>query len=170
MSDAARAPITLEPQLAAHAQEMFAVLSDPAIYEYENDPPESVDALRQRYRRLESRGSPDGRELWLNWVVRLSDGPLVGFVQATVHADGVAGIAYVFASAYWGRGVASRAVAAMIDELQASHGVRELTAVLKRRNVRSLRLLQRLSFMPADAARAAAAGIGEDETLMWRRL
>jgi len=26
--------LTLEPQTAAHAEEMFAVLSDPSIYEY----------------------------------------------------------------------------------------------------------------------------------------
>jgi ribosomal-protein-alanine N-acetyltransferase len=30
--------LTLEPQTTAHAEEMFAVLSDPAIYEYENEP------------------------------------------------------------------------------------------------------------------------------------
>jgi hypothetical protein len=30
---------TLEPQVVAHAEEMFLVLSDPAIYEYEGQPP-----------------------------------------------------------------------------------------------------------------------------------
>jgi hypothetical protein len=35
--------LTLEPQTAAHAEEMFAVLSDPAIYEYENQPPPSLE-------------------------------------------------------------------------------------------------------------------------------
>jgi RimJ/RimL family protein N-acetyltransferase len=168
--DPAREAITLEPQVAAHAEEMFAVLSDPAIYEYENDPPESLEALRERYRRLESRRSADGRELWLNWVVRLGDGPLIGYVQATVRPGGVAAIAYIFASAYWGRGFASRAVKALIGELGASHGVRELTAVFKRLNVRSRRLLERLGFELSDAKRAAAAGIGDDELMMERRL
>ena len=39
-----------QPQyyLAAHADEMFVVLSDPAIYEFENAPPASADALRER--------------------------------------------------------------------------------------------------------------------------
>jgi hypothetical protein len=54
--------LTLEPQTAAHAEEMFRVLSDPAIYEYENDPPASLEWLRARFERLESRRSPDGRE------------------------------------------------------------------------------------------------------------
>src|SRR6267154_1901964 len=48
--------LTLEPQTAAHAGEMFAVLSDPAIYEYENEPPPSLEWLRARFTKLESRG------------------------------------------------------------------------------------------------------------------
>ena len=35
--------LTLEPQTAAHAEEMFAVLSGPAIYEYENQPPPALE-------------------------------------------------------------------------------------------------------------------------------
>jgi hypothetical protein len=33
----------LEPQTACHAPEMFKVLSDPAIYEFENNPPQSEE-------------------------------------------------------------------------------------------------------------------------------
>src|SRR5262245_56366218 len=85
------AGVTLEPQVAAHADAMFAVLSDPAIYEHENAPPASADALRDRYRKLETRRSGDGRQEWLNWVVRLADGELTGYVQATVYPDEHAG-------------------------------------------------------------------------------
>ena len=38
------ARLRLEPQRAAHADEMFQVLSDPAIYTYENAPPTSLQA------------------------------------------------------------------------------------------------------------------------------
>ena len=41
----------LEPQVAEHASEMFSVLSDLAIYEFENAPPPSEDGLRARYER-----------------------------------------------------------------------------------------------------------------------
>jgi hypothetical protein len=41
----------LEPLVAGHAREMFAVLSDPAICEFENSPPASEAWLRQRYER-----------------------------------------------------------------------------------------------------------------------
>ena len=53
----------LEPQVEAHAEEMFKVLSDPAIYEFENIPPPSVERLAVGYRLRESRTSPDGREV-----------------------------------------------------------------------------------------------------------
>jgi [ribosomal protein S5]-alanine N-acetyltransferase len=133
--------LTLEPQVADHAPALFVVLSDPAIYEHENAPPPSEDWLRERFARLESRRSTDGTELWLNWVVRLPSSELIGYVQATVYPDARAAIAYELGSAYWGRGFARQAVAAMIGELGARYGVRILRAVLKRANVRSLRLL-----------------------------
>src|SRR5512132_2186077 len=86
--------LTLEPQVVRHAGEMFAVLNDPAIYEYENAPPASLAALQARYAALESRRSPDGAEDWLNWVVRLPGGAAIGYVQATVRSGGRAAIAY----------------------------------------------------------------------------
>ena len=159
---------TLEPQVAAHAAPMFAVLCDPAIYEHENAPPESVEWLRHRFHRLETRRSADGCELWLNWVARLPDGRLAGYVQATVHADGSAGIAYEFASAHWGRGLGTRCVQAMIAELHAHYGVRTLTAVLKGSNARSLRLLVRLGFAPAPDAWRADHGVLPDELILTR--
>jgi [ribosomal protein S5]-alanine N-acetyltransferase len=161
---------TLEPQQAAHAETMFELLADPAIYEYENEPPPSLEWLRARFTRLESRRSPDGGEQWLNWVIRLQDSQLAGYLQASVRADGRAAIAYVLASRYWGQGIASRAVQAMIRELGERHGTTELSAVLKRPNLRSLRLLERLGFAHADAATCEAIGIEEDEFLMVRPL
>ncbi|OGA27577.1 MAG: hypothetical protein A3I65_07650 [Betaproteobacteria bacterium RIFCSPLOWO2_02_FULL_68_150] len=138
--------LSLEPQTAAHAEEMFAVLSDPAIYAFENAPPRSIDWLRERFARLESRQSADGREQWLNWVIRTPAAELAGYVQATVRADGSAAIAYELASRHWGRGLAKQAAQAMIRELAEHYGVRALFAVAKRDNSRSLRLLQRLGF------------------------
>jgi [ribosomal protein S5]-alanine N-acetyltransferase len=162
------AGLTLEPQTAAHAGEMFAVLSDPAIYAHENEPPRSLDWLRTRFARLESRASADGREQWLNWVARLPTSELAGYVQATVREDGSAIVAYEFASAHWGRGLAFSATQAMIGELVARYGVRTLFAVAKRTNVRSHRLLERLGFAPADPAHHPPLGVLADEVLMWR--
>ena len=159
--------LTLEPQTAGHADEMFAVLSDPAIYEFENQPPASLEWLRERYLRLESRRSPDAGELWLNWIVRLPSGEAAGYVQATLRGA-TAAIGYEFASRYWGRGLASRAVQAMMNELAGAYGAGNFTAVLKGRNLRSLRLLQRLGFAAASPAVLAARRLEPDEMLMLR--
>jgi [ribosomal protein S5]-alanine N-acetyltransferase len=160
------ARLTLLPQLEAHADEMFAVLGDPAIYEYENEAPESIEWLRARFARLESRGSADGRQRWLNWVIRAADDQLIGYVQATVLAGGSAYIAYVLGSSHWGRGLASEATAAVMDELSTHDGVTEFFAVLKRDNHRSLRLLERQGFVLASPAVLAAHPIDADELLL----
>jgi [ribosomal protein S5]-alanine N-acetyltransferase len=161
------ARLLLEPQTAVHAEEMFGVLSDPAIYQHENAPPPSLQWLRDRFTKLESRCSRDGREQWLNWVVRNAQGKAIGYVQATVFAGGDARVAYEFASAHWGQGLASEAVRAMLGELRASYGVNRLTAVLKRGNQRSMRLLLRLGFALATQQQQREAAIEADECLMW---
>lgn len=53
------ATCTLEPHLEAHAAEMFDVLCDPAIYEFENAPPASARWLAERFRRGGSRESSE---------------------------------------------------------------------------------------------------------------
>jgi RimJ/RimL family protein N-acetyltransferase len=158
----------LEPQVAAHAEAMFAVLIDPAIYEFENEPPPSLEWLRERFAKLESRRSADGNEEWLNWVVRLKTSEFIGYVQATVHADRDAAIAYELASAHWGRGFGREAVQAMIDELVGHYRVQGLTAVLKRKNFRSRRLLDRLGFAVASPESHARLRLEADELLMCR--
>ena len=158
--------LVLEPQLAAHAPEMFAVLGDLALYAYENEPPPSLEWLRTRFAKLESRRSGDGSEHWLNWVIRIPSSEAIGYVQATIDADGRAAIAYVLSSRHWGRGLASEAVRSMLAELAAHYGVHTFTAVLKRENHRSMRLLERLGFAPAPTQWAAKVQVEADEALM----
>jgi len=163
MRELRTARLTLEPQVAAHAEAMFDVLSDPAIYEYEHEPPQSVECLRERFRILEWRRSPDGTQQWLNWVVCAKGRP-IGYVQATVFRDGRAAIAYVFASEHWGHGYASEAVAAMLDELRDHYGVTLAVAVYKAANFRSRKLLTRAGF------KQAPGDVDPDERMMERRL
>ncbi len=160
--------LTLVPQMAAHASEMFLVLGDPAIYEFENEPPSSVGWLHDRFLKLESRRSPDGTEHWLNWVVRLPDSRLAGYVQATTHADGHCFIAYILASAYWGKGYANRCVEAMMAELAGEYRAHTFWAMFKERNFRSRRLLERLGFSPATPGACARNSVEPDEALMFR--
>ncbi len=156
----------LEPQVEAHAEEMFVVLSDPAIYEFERSPPPSVERLAAGYRRLETRTSPDGREQCLNWVVRLPTGEATGYVQAAVTADHVATIGYEFASRFWRRGIASAALGLMFDELHARYGVSQLVAVLKAANFRSTGLLAKLGFRELPPSRWQQFEAEPDELVM----
>ena len=160
--------ITLEPQVAAHAEEMFAVLSDPAIYAYENTPPASVDRLRARFEKLESRRSDDGSEQWLNWVIRIPTSELIGYVQATVHTDNSAGIAYELSSRHWGRGLGAHATLTMIGELVATYKVTRFFAVAKAANIRSIGMLERLGFAFAALELHEVHGVEPDEVLLSR--
>jgi len=147
---------------------MFAVLSDPAIYEFENQPPASEQALWRRYVVLERRRSPDGEQTWLNWIIRLPSGIAVGYVQATILQTGTAYIAYELASRHWGQGIGSAAVTAMLSELRLHYGVTLYVAVLKQRNHRSLALLRKLGFLPASGQESAELAADPDELVMTR--
>jgi RimJ/RimL family protein N-acetyltransferase len=160
--------VRLEPQVAAHAEAMFEVLSDPAIYEFENQPPPSLAWLRERFGKLESRRSADGSEQWLNWVIRLPTLALAGYVQATVYPSHRAAIAYELSSRYWGKGLGAAAVELMIGELIANYGVESLFSVLKRTNHRSLRFLQKRGFALASTERRGSYEVEPDELLMLR--
>ena len=138
--------VILEPLTAQHADEMFAGLSDPDLHRYMGgSPPESADWLRQRYERLSIRQSPDGREQWWNWVLRLrSNSRLIGTVQATI-AGGEAEIAYVLFHTFWYSGRARESVSAMIEELKTI-GVTSICASVDCDNRRSRRLVEVLGF------------------------
>jgi [ribosomal protein S5]-alanine N-acetyltransferase len=161
--------LLLEPQVAAHAEAMFDVLSDPAIYEFENASPASLAWLRERFAKLETRHSGDGCEDWLNWVVCERGGGPIGYVQATVQAGGRAFIAYEMASAFWGRGLGREAVTAMIGELVAAYRVHTVQAVFKRANFRSRRLLEALGFAALSALDMRHFTLEADEDALQRR-
>lgn len=162
--------LLLEPLTVAHAETMFATLADPSIYTYlDHGPPPSLAHLQKAYRQLEARRSPEGDELWLNWILRQSDGTVPGYVQATVLPDGRAWVAYVLASRHWGQGLAGEAMRAMLDELRRQ-GVAGLQASVDARHGSSIRLLERLGFDLADGQAAAAAELDASERLYRREV
>ena len=145
---------------------MFSVLSDPAIYEFENEPPISVEWLSRQYEHLEQSRSVDGKELRLNWAVRLPGGELAGYVQATVLPSAAACVTYELSSRYWRQGIGSSAVTAMLEELSSEYSVDTFVAALKSANVRSLGLLRSLGFSAAKEQRAAELCGESDEVVM----
>lgn len=141
--------LRLEPLEERHAAALYAELRDDALYEFTGDhAPESLEALAWRYRQLETRTSPDGREAWLNWALwSLRDAAYVGLIQATVHPDRTASVAYVLFSEAWSRGYAREATTALIDALSLEWGVREMWAAVDVRHRRSIALLEELGFL-----------------------
>src|SRR6059058_1561421 len=89
--------LLLEPLRPDHSAELAPVLADPALYVFTGGDPPSAAELGERYERQARGRSADGRELWLNWIVReRAGGAAVGYVQATVEpVSGVAEVAWV---------------------------------------------------------------------------
>ncbi|TMH37929.1 MAG: DUF4386 family protein [Betaproteobacteria bacterium] len=86
------------------------------------------------------------------------------------YPDGCAAIAYEMSSAYWGRGLARKAVQVIISELVGRYRVRSLPSVLKRENLRSMRLLERLGFSLASPEQHAKHRVEPGELLMLREI
>ena len=163
--------LRLEPLVVAHADALYPVLCDPRQLEYlDQGAPVSLEALRERYRKLESRRSPDGLEHWLNWAIVMHGGhaDAVGFVQATVLADGRAWVAYEVAHGRWGQGLTTEATQTMIEHLFSQYAVSQCVASVDRRNARSWRLLERLEFAQAGATQAAAMAVQAGDWLYLR--
>jgi len=118
----ATARLDLEPLQVAHAEEMAAVLDDPALHEYIGGEPASLEQLHRQYSRQVLGRSPDGSQRWLNWVLRhRPDRRAVGTVQATVSQEAqllTAEVAWVVGTAHQGRGYAQEAAAAMVAWLR----------------------------------------------------
>lgn len=138
--------LSLEPLNAWHGEPLFAGLKDPLLYTYiPKEPPLAVADLSRRFEQLESRRSPDGSELWLNWAVRLSTGGYAGLVEASVQANRTASIAYFVFATHQRQGIGREAVSAMLEHLAAT-GVTESRAMIDTRNLASIALVEGLGF------------------------
>lgn len=156
--------LSLVPQTTVHAAQMYPLLIHPKLYLHLDDgPPESLNALESRFKRLETRQSPEGGEQWLNWVIRLRDGQLAGYVQASIEDIDCAEIGYVIGTKYWGQGIGTLSTKLMIDELRDNYSVRRFLATVEAENSASIAILKRLEFMQEDNP-------GETELLFERRV
>jgi RimJ/RimL family protein N-acetyltransferase len=137
--------LVLTPLEVSDAAEMAEVLADARIYEFIGGEPESVATLTARYDRQVVGRSPDGAQLWFNWIARTADDPLaIGFVQATVTVEN-AELAWVLAPLVQGQGFATEATAAVVDWLR-SEGCRHFIAHIHPEHDSSVRVAQRLGF------------------------
>lgn len=142
------ARLWLEPLHPSHTLALYELLQSPAIYAFlPEDPPTSSEALATRYQRLSSRRSPDGQELWFNWVMRQRRaGVYVGILQATVYPDATAQLAYILFPPFWKQGYAREGCKRALGLLFEDYQVQLIVAEIDTRNVASITLIESLGF------------------------
>jgi ribosomal-protein-alanine N-acetyltransferase len=154
--------LLIEPLLPEHAPLLHESLTDEPLYRFiPTEPPESVGILETRYRKLASRRSPDGSEVWLNFAVRLrqdesrTGASYVGTLEATVYPDRAAHVAYSVFVPFWDRGYAKEGCARLLEYLIEDYGVRVVAAEMDTRNAASVALAEALGFERVGTTRGA---------------
>jgi RimJ/RimL family protein N-acetyltransferase len=151
--------LTLEPLTAGLADALFAVLNDPALHVFTGGEPRSRSDLGTWIASVEGGTSPDGAELWCNWLVRVrTDGAPVGTVQATVIAD-EATLAWVIGMPFQGRGFAKEA-AAVVASWLLDGGVRRFRATIHPDHAASSAVARSLGMAPTKER--------DDGEVVWR--
>ena len=147
--------LRLEPQVEAHTDALMRALSSPRTHEFvPGDPLVDREKFADRLKKLESRISPDGLQLWLNWTV-FSGLEVIGTVQAdATDSTSSASIAYMFHPNSWGKGFAFEATSAMLEHLKLQ-GITSFKAWSDTRNLASHKLLERLGFIKIEEIKNA---------------
>jgi len=106
----------------AHAAELAPLLDDSSLHEFTGGAPLSAADLAARYARLAARRSPDGDQMWGNWVMRIrATGATAGIMQATLPAGGPeagpAEVSWVVVRAAQGHGYAKEAARSLVAAL-----------------------------------------------------
>jgi RimJ/RimL family protein N-acetyltransferase len=112
---------------------------------------------------------PDDREAFDRWRARNLANPTIvdrmidvdGVLVGTIYSwamEGKREISYWIDRAHWGRGYATAALLAFLDELRE----RPLYGQTAAHNVGSARVLERAGFVPIDTERGYANGVGAE--------
>ena len=140
--------LVLEPIAVEHAKLLYESLQNLALYRHiPFEPPQSTEALAERYQRWSAGQSHDGQEVWLNYAIYWQkEKEYVGTLQATIEKKGKTYIAYEVFPPYWRRGIAREAVSTLVAYLFVAYAVQTVSAHIDTRNKASLGLLKALSF------------------------
>ena len=140
--------LSLEPLVAAHADILYKSLCDERIYRWiESGGPKDLSHLRLKWQQNETRLSPDGKEVFLNWAVRLNnEGQYIGKLDAELNSPiNVTNIGFVFFPKYWGHGYATESLLAVRSVL-TENGISFMRATVATPNIASARVLEKAGF------------------------
>ena len=121
----------LEPILPAHAPVLYERMQEERLYRFiPQDPPVTPQALEDRYWAVRERGSGD----------------YAGTLEATVHDDRKATVAYMVFVPYQRRGFAAEACWRLLEHLFDDYRVGVVAAEIDTRNTASIALVESLGF------------------------
>jgi RimJ/RimL family protein N-acetyltransferase len=145
--------LLLTPLIPIDADELVELLNDRRLYQFTGGYPPQLDELRSRFEGWAGRLSPDGRERWLNWVIR--ERPTkraVGTLQATIRTGDiapVAEVAWVLGVHAQGHGYASEGARALVAHLLA-RGVGDIIAHIHPDHDASARVAAAIGMQPTE--------------------
>ncbi|UNX55647.1 GNAT family N-acetyltransferase [Georgenia sp. TF02-10] len=126
---------------------MAGVLSDVSLYRFTGGEPPSEEELVRRYSSQVRGFSPDGSDVWINYIVVLDAEP-IGYVQAAIPVGGdVAEVAWVIGRPWQGNGYARRAAQILVEELDR-RGVRVVMAHIHPNHTASQCIAEGLGMAP----------------------
>lgn len=153
--------LLLRPWVETDASAMFPALSDPEAMRHWNTPLASSVAEVTGAIRRSRAASPDLHAAWL--AVLKQDGQAVGFVN--YHRRDVPGrrldIGYLLARPFWGMGLATEAVSALLSHCFGPLGALRAVARVHPDNAASLRLLAHLGFWRLPPPPDGEDGLGD---------
>ena len=137
--------LRVEPLRPDHAGVVLPSMQDPTIYEHLPTDPPTAEALQKKYDFWAKRRSPDGQELWLNWIAFLRDSetPVAAF-QATVPHGEEGALGYIVFRPFWRQGYGRELARCVVDHLFDSLGIPSVRAEIDTRNAGSIRLVESL--------------------------
>ena len=153
--------LLLRPMVQDDAHELFPLLREPALYRFiGGTPPSSTEELRKTISSLESRSSPDGDELWLNWTIRLSSSGLaIGYVQASATRE-FADLAWVIGLPYQNLGYATEAGQRVANWVREYLEISELRAAIHPEHVASCKVASHIGLR-------SSGELTEEGEVMW---
>lgn len=138
----------LRAATAADTADMFRILSDPRVTRYYGQPPmTSLDQAVERVHRIQTSFREQTGVRWM--ITSRVDGRLLGscgfwrLVPAHFRAE----IGYELAPEWWGRGVTTEAVAAILTFGFTRMGLHSVEAQIHPDNTGSQRVLEKLGFV-----------------------